>query len=413
MLSEGQRRRLEQERESLEGWYRLQSEKVAKIRNALVIETDPSRKFQYQQQIKEEEHTLKEYGNRLDEIEKQLQPVSFISTICEPKSIQQKAGKAIETKNTLQNKQYDLNAEPKKEVTARLKLKPSLRKYRFEYAEVELKSRGLFDGLFGFVKKTIINHRRKEASYFVEDLGGGVELEMIDIPNGNFLMGSSEQRNASSSEFPQHPVSVNSFFIGKYPITQKQWKAVACLPQINRPLVVDCSKFKGDSYPVEQVCWDDAVEFCDRLSQKTDWYYRLPNEAEWEYACRAGTTTLFHFGDIITSDLANYKDCEAPLSSRGVFPNQTTPVDKFKLANAFGLYDMHGLVWEWCMDHWHNSYNKAPNDSTAWLNDRDSQLRVIRGGSWADPPENCRSASRKKARIDEQGSYLGFRVVCS
>ncbi|NMF61355.1 formylglycine-generating enzyme family protein [Brasilonema octagenarum UFV-E1] len=236
---------------------------------------------------------------------------------------------------------------------------------------------------------------------------------MIAIANGNFFMGSSEQINASSSEYPQHPVSVNSFFIGKYPITQKQWKAVACLPQINRPLVVDCSKFKGDSYPVEQVCWDDAVEFCDRLSQKTDRYYRLPSEAEWEYACRAGTKTLFYFGDIITPDLANYKDCEDLKFSRGVFPNQTTPVDNFKFANTFGLYDMHGLVWEWCMDHWHNSYNKAPNDGTAWLNDRDSQLRVIRGGSWADPPGNCRSASRKKARIDEQGTYLGFRVVFS
>lgn len=409
MLSEGQRRRFEQKRESLEQSYTLQSEKVEKIRNALVIETDPSRKFQYEQQIKEEERTLKQLGDSLDEIEKQLQPVSFLSTTYDPKSIQQKAGKAIETKNTLQNKQYDLNAEPKKEVTARLKLKPSLRKYRFEYAEVELKS----SGLFGFVKKPIINHRRKEASYFVEDLGGGVELEMIAIPNGNFFMGSFEQTNPSSSELPQHQVSVNSFFIGKYPITQKQWKAVACLPQINRPLVVDCSKFKGDSYPVEQVSWDDAVEFCDRLFQKTGRYYRLPNEAEWEYAARAGTTTLFHFGDIITPDLANYKDCENLNSSRGVFPNQTTPVDNFKFANAFGLYDMHGNVWEWCMDHWHNSYNKAPNDGTAWLNDRDNQLRVIRGGSWADRSGNCYSASRKKARIDEQGSYLGFRVVCS
>jgi formylglycine-generating enzyme required for sulfatase activity len=244
-------------------------------------------------------------------------------------------------------------------------------------------------------------------------LGGGVELEMIAIRNGNFLMGSPEEINASSSEFPQHLVSVNSFFLGKYPITQKQWKAVACLPQINRPLVVNCSKFKGDSYPVEQVCWDDAVEFCDRLSQKTGRYYRLPSEAQWEYAARAGTTTLFHFGDIMTPELANYKDCEDPKSSKGVFRNQTTPVDQFKFANAFGVYDMHGLVWEWCMDHWHDSYKRAPNDGTAWLNDRDSQLRVIRGGSWADPPGNCRSASRKKARIDEQANYLGFRVVYS
>ncbi|NDJ25679.1 SUMF1/EgtB/PvdO family nonheme iron enzyme [Nostoc sp. B(2019)] len=235
---------------------------------------------------------------------------------------------------------------------------------------------------------------------------------MIAIPDGNFFMGSSEEKNTSSSKVPQHLVSVNSFFIGKYPITQKEWKAVACLPQINRPLVVDCSKFKGDSYPVEQICWDDAVEFCDRLSQKTSRDYRLPSEAEWEYAARAGTTTLFHFGDIITPELANYQDYKDPKSSREVFHNQTTPVDNFKFPNLLGLYDIHGNVWEWCMDHWHDSYKKAPNDGKAWVNNRDNQLRVIRGGSWNDIPESCRSASRKKARIDEKGSYLGFRVVC-
>ncbi|WDD36094.1 formylglycine-generating enzyme family protein (plasmid) [Nostoc sp. UHCC 0926] len=312
-----------------------------------------------------------------------------------------------ETKNTLQNKGCDFNAEPEKEVRARPKLKPSHRKYRFEYAEVVKPS-----GLFGFGRKPIINSHRKEAKYFIEDLGGGVELEMIAIPEGNFFMGSLEEKNATSSEFPRHLVSVNSFFIGKYPITQKQWKAVAYLPQINRPLVVDCSKFKGDSYPVEQICWDNAVEFCDRLSQKTNRDYRLPSEAEWEYACRAGTTTPFHFGDIITPELANYNYYEDTKSSREFFHNQTTPVDNFKFPNLLGLYDMHGLVWEWCMDHWHDSYKKAPNDGKAWVNNRDNQLRVIRGGSWADIPVNCRSASRKKARIDEQGNYLGFRVVC-
>ncbi|NJM23970.1 MAG: formylglycine-generating enzyme family protein [Richelia sp. SM1_7_0] len=233
---------------------------------------------------------------------------------------------------------------------------------------------------------------------------------MIAIPSGNFLMGSPEA-NAHSSELPQHPVSVNSFFIGKYPITQKQWKAVASLPQIDRPLVADCSKFKGDSYPVEQVCWDDAVEFCDRLSHKTNRYYRLPSEAEWEYAARAGTTSLFHFGNIITPELANYKGCEDTKSSRGIH-NKTTPIGNFKFANLFGLYDIHGLVWEWCIDQWHDNYKRAPNDGKAWIKDRDSQLRVIRGGSWSEPLGNCRSASRKKARIDEQGNYLGFRVVC-
>lgn len=312
-----------------------------------------------------------------------------------------------QTKNTLENKVYDFNVEPKKEVRTRSKFKPSLRKYQFEYAEIVKPS-----GLFGFRTKPIINFYRKEAKYFVEDLSEGVELQMIFIPNGTFFMGSPEEKNPTASESPRHLVSVNSFFISKYPITQKQWKAVASLPQINHSLVVDCSKFKGDSYPIEQVSWDDAVEFCARLSQKTSRNYRLPSEAEWEYAARAGTTTLFHFGDMITPDLANYKSCENTKSLKEFFHNQTTPVDKFRFANLFGLYNMHGLVWEWCMDHWHNSYKRAPNDGTIWLNDKNSQFRVIRGGSWADTPENCRSASRKKARIGERGEYLGFRVVC-
>jgi formylglycine-generating enzyme required for sulfatase activity len=322
---------------------------------------------------------------------------------------QQKIENFVETQSTISNKRYDFNKETKKEISAELKLKSSLRKYRFEYAEVVQPS-----GLFGFLKKPTINSYRKEAKYFTEDLGGGVELEMIAIPKGNFLMGShDEERNAHISEFPQHQVSINSFFIGKHPIIQKQWKAVACLPQIDRPLVVDCSKFKGDNYPVEQVCWEDAIEFCNRLSQKTGSYYRLPSEAEWEYACRAGTVTSFHCGEILIPDLANYQDYKDPNSSREVFHNRTTPVDNFKYANAFGLYNMHGLVWEWCMDTWHDSYKRAPNDGKPWNDNKDKQLHAIRGGSWADPSGNCRSASRKKARSDERASYLGFRIVCT
>lgn len=199
--------------------------------------------------------------------------------------------------------------------------------------------------------------------------------------------------------------------MGKHPITQKQWKAVACLPDINRPLVANCSKFKGDNHPVEQVDWDDAIEFCNRLSQKTGRCYQLPTEAEWEYACRAGTKTLFNFGDIITYDLVNCKDYEDLKSSKQPFRNQTGSVDNFKYANAFGLYNMHGLVWEWCMDSWHNNYNKAPNKGVVWVNKRNSEIHVIRGGSWADVSGNCRSASRRKAPNYEKASYLGFRVV--
>jgi len=297
--------------------------------------------------------------------------------------------------NPAQVVESDKKLLKKKIVIAKAKPKPSLQRYQFKYAKVS-KTSGLF-------KKIDIEYCFKEAKFFLENLGSGVELEMTNIASGTFWMGSPEETKPHYSELPQHLVSINSFFIVKYPITQKQWKAVACLPQINRPLIANCSKFKGDNYPVEQVSWDEAVEFCNRLSLHAGRYYRLPSEAEWEYAARAGTTTLFNFGDIVAPDLLNYKDCGF---------NRTTPVDKFQYANPFGLYCMHGLVWEWCIDYWHDTYKKAPNDGKAWLNNRDSKFRVIRGGSWSEPLENCRSASRKKAKIDEQASYLGFRVVC-
>jgi formylglycine-generating enzyme required for sulfatase activity len=196
--------------------------------------------------------------------------------------------------------------------------------------------------------------------------------------------------------------------MGKYPITQAQWKAVAALPQINRKLNPDPSRFKGANRPVERVSWLDAVEFCDRLSQHTSKPYRLPSEAEWEYACRAGTTTPFHFGETITTDLANYE------TSR----RETTPVGSFGVANAFGLCDMHGNVWEWCADRWHFNYQGAPNDGSAWVdaneNKNDSQIgRGLRGGSWYNYPEGCRSARRYRYDADDDDPGLGFRLVCS
>jgi formylglycine-generating enzyme required for sulfatase activity len=156
-------------------------------------------------------------------------------------------------------------------------------------------------------------------------------------------------------EKPQHQVTVQPFSMGKFQVTQVQWKAVATLTKVNRDLKPEPSKFKGDNRPVEQVSWYDAIEFCDRLSRKTGKPYRLPSEAEWEYACRAGTTTPFHFGETITSELANYNaNYTYGAGVKGIYREQTTPVGSFGVANSFGLYDMHGQVWEWCADHWHD-----------------------------------------------------------
>ncbi|MBD2458491.1 formylglycine-generating enzyme family protein [Nostoc sp. FACHB-87] len=268
-----------------------------------------------------------------------------------------------------------------------------------------------------------IHHSRRQAQCFIEDLGNNVQLEMVAIPEGSFLMGSSAgEPERYDDESPQYQVAVPAFFMGKYPITQAQWKAVAGFPQVNKELDPDPSSFKGANRPVERVSWYDAVEFCSRLSQYTGKSYCLPSEAEWEYSCRAGTTTPFHFGETITSELANYDATKAyGAGVEGTYRKQTTSVGSFKVANAFGLYDIHGNVWEWCLDDWHDNYEGAPEDGSAWFkNDNDNLYQkqgraVLRGGSWNDSPGNCRSASRYSNAWAGRGLIdldVGFRVVC-
>ncbi|MFM6603662.1 MAG: formylglycine-generating enzyme family protein, partial [Dolichospermum sp.] len=181
-----------------------------------------------------------------------------------------------------------------------------------------------------------------------------LELEMIAIPGGTFVMGSLEgEEESRSEEKPQHQVTIKPFLMGEYPITQAQWRAVAELPQVNQKLQPNPSRFKRANRPVEQVSWHDAIEFCARLSNHTKKPYRLPSEAQWEYACRAGTTTPFHFGETITTDLANYcGDYAYGRGQKGAYREETTEVGNFP-PNAFGLHDMHGNVWEWCQDDWH------------------------------------------------------------
>ena len=258
-----------------------------------------------------------------------------------------------------------------------------------------------------------VKRDRSQAQYFTEDLGNGVSLEMVYIPDGTFMMGSPSGEG-TDREKPQHEVTVQSFLMGKYSVTQAQWKRVAALPKVNRDLKTDPSHFKGDKRPVEQVSGNDVVEFFDRLSEYTNKQYRLPSEAEWEYACRAGTTTPFHFGETITSELANYNgNSTYAFAPKGKNRRETIEVGSFP-PNAFGLYDMHGNVWEWCQDTWHESYKGAPSDASAWI-DNDNQYRILRGGSWLYYPKDCRSASRnydvraERCNIDYD---IGFRVVC-
>ncbi|MBW4631873.1 MAG: SUMF1/EgtB/PvdO family nonheme iron enzyme [Iphinoe sp. HA4291-MV1] len=264
-----------------------------------------------------------------------------------------------------------------------------------------------------------IQWERRQAEYFTEDLGNSITLEMVAIPGGTFLIGSPEtEAERHESESPQHQVTVQPFFMGKYPITQAQWRAVAALPRVNRELNPNPSHFKGDDLPVETISWYEAVEFCDRVSKSTKRHYRLPSEAEWEYACRAGTTTPFHFGETITPKLANYNgEYTYGSNPKGENRRQTTPVGSFQVANAFGLYDLHGNVWEWCADHWHDNYKGAPQDGSVWRKNNqkicDSDNLLLRGGSWFDNAAYCRSANRNPNYAVHLHHYIGFRVLCT
>lgn len=269
----------------------------------------------------------------------------------------------------------------------------------------------------------------QKATGFSEDLGSGVLLDMIEIPAGAFQMGSSEAEiqaaftesktfspNAKlewfNGETPQHKVTLPGFFMGKFEVTQAQWRAVAQLPQVKIELKADPANFKGADLPVENVIWEEALEFCDRLSKLTGRTYRLPSEAEWEYAARAGTTSPFSFGETITPDIVNY-DGRYPYgaAAKGPFREKTTASGSLGVANPFGLYDMHGNLWEWCQDYKHANYNGAPTDGSAWIAEGDARTRALRGGSWNYYGRNCRSGFRYFLAPDIRSLLVGFRVA--
>jgi formylglycine-generating enzyme required for sulfatase activity len=274
-----------------------------------------------------------------------------------------------------------------------------------------------------------IKKESKQSQYFSQDLGNDITLEMVAIPGGTFTMGTEDEEierlvkkfdwEGFRRERPQHQVTVPPFFMGKYPITQAQWQAIASRAdlKVKQDLEPKPAYFKdrpdSDRRPVEKVNWYDAIEFCARLSKLTGREYRLPSEAEWEYACRAGTTTPFYFGETITGKLANYNASNTYADEpNGEYRKETTPVGQFP-PNAFGLYDMHGNVWEWCADTWHDNYDGAPRDGSVWTKNENDNRSPLRGGSWYLSPNVYRSAFRlnfdRRAVIND---VSGFRVVC-
>ena len=281
------------------------------------------------------------------------------------------------------------------------KLSPKIRSFDFDIVTLEIKPK-LF-GLMSYLSKSFVSRTGK---CFIESLDDNVNLEMVFIPGGSFLMGSNNKESGrNKDESPQHKVKLLPFYMGKCPVTRAQWRAVASLEKINRHLNSNSSYFKGNNLPVEKISWYDAVEFCQRLSQYTGRKYRLPTEAEWEYACRGGTTTRFYFGNTIATDLANY-------DSRQKHGKKTTPVDSFP-PNPFGLYDLHGNVWEWCEDHYSSNYQFNPNNGTAYYARMKNQYRVVRGGSWSLNSSYCRCARRSSYAPDSNYNFVGLRVVCA
>jgi formylglycine-generating enzyme required for sulfatase activity len=287
--------------------------------------------------------------------------------------------------------------------------------HTFDFETVQLNQKG-----------EVVQRSSGQAQEMIEELAPGVQLELIAIPRGFFQMGSRNE-GGYKDESPQHPVFLDEFGLGQSPVTQAQWQAVmGSLP--------DC-RFHGPDLPVETICWRDAVDFCERLSRKTERRYSLPSEAQWEYACRAGTATPFSLGDTITTDYVNYVGehtyREGP---KGIYRHGPTPAGTF-LPNPWGLYDMHGNVWEFCADSWSENYLGAPvngavqgahdypaqaeepswlsNFFTAFHSKRAGQTayRVARGGSWHETPLHCRSAMRLRVAEDERLEYYGLRVA--
>lgn len=250
----------------------------------------------------------------------------------------------------------------------------------FTYKVIEVNSSGLE-----------IGRHQKKSEYYRENLDEKVYLDMVFIPKGDFCYGTLDMSSYNNDNEGSY-IPMQSFWMSKYPVTQAQWTLVAKLPKVKCDLLLEPSCFKKEDFPVEQISWLEAVEFCDRISKNTGRRYRLPSELEWEYACRSGTKSLYHFGDDLTTKIAHYKDKDEKIDS----PRRTVEVTRFDVANAFGLYGMHGNICEWCIDIW---------------DEGNSNLRVIRGGSWIDNKQTCSSIYRRPAYQKNRENHIGFRIV--
>jgi formylglycine-generating enzyme required for sulfatase activity len=302
----------------------------------------------------------------------------------------------------------------------------------FTYNVPHLDDQGFFTG----------NEKKTNRSFIEKSSAAGIE--MVSIPGGSFQMGSSSSevetafneilrinhevegqinqtdKDIITSEMPRHRVNLNPFFMGKYEITQGQWRRVMGDLPDGIP-----AELRGDDKPVVNVTWGQATKFCEILNKNGDLHYRLPTEAEWEYAARAGTESLFSYGDNINSTYVNFF-AWVPFNNteKGEFRRRTVGMGEIEAPNNFGLYNMEGNVWEWCEDSWHWDYNGAPTDGSAWRaplrrvasgDDGESSYRVIRGGAYDSIGSDCRSAHRRAKPMGDEYMFsnVGFRVIAT
>ncbi|MBI4746865.1 MAG: SUMF1/EgtB/PvdO family nonheme iron enzyme [Acidobacteria bacterium] len=270
------------------------------------------------------------------------------------------------------------------------------------------------------------SHQPRE---LVEKLPNGLSLELAELPAGSFHLGATPaEANSILVEFQTagisptlakqltnwqingDPVSVSPIAISRHEISQALWSVVAKLPKIRLELPVNPAMFQGESLPVETISWDEAMEFCERLSRLTGKKYRLPTESEWEYACRAGSATPFSFGQTLLPTVANF-DVTAGNNLSNPATGRTVPIGSFGKPNQFGLFDMHGNVWEWCLDSWSDKPSATGISQVHPFAFQSSPLKTIRGGSWFNPAPSCRSTSRLGLKPTDRSSTVGFRVV--
>lgn len=270
---------------------------------------------------------------------------------------------------------------------------PTLRERRFDIPHVDA-----YGGIVSWTEGT--------STYFVEELGDNITLEMTRVPSGSFLMGSDDK----PEERPIHAVNVPEFFLGTFEITRGQWRTVSTLPKVRRTLsriypLPTVSPNVERHLPIDGVRFHEANEFCERLKRATGRSYRLPSESEWEYACRAGTSTKYNSGDGISIAVANCNLLQRPLA--------LSPIGSKNAPNQYGLWDMHGNVLEWTEDWAHDNYVGAPKDGSAWVRTGNPSIRVLRGGMFLWDCERARSSARTFWQTSATASGFGFRVALS